>query len=178
MENFLYATDIAIPAAVGTVVGYGIGFVGDLMHNKIFPAAARLDEKVGKIMVDVGGKAGEKTIAIDKKVGSLWDKILGRSEDDKIAWRKEHGIPEPKYLEKVDGKPRSDEVPELQPSHYTSTGLMLGLLAGTAYGACKGFGKWVDRKREKRKIYALEEQTKLLEKSLSKRYIPEDEVSP
>ncbi|MDO8628164.1 MAG: hypothetical protein Q7R56_00220 [Nanoarchaeota archaeon] len=183
-EKVVYGLDIAKGAAIGGTLGFGVGWIGDFMHNDVFPAAAELDSKVGKIMTDVGGQAGKTTIGIDKKVGDFWGKLVGRSEKDKEAWRKEHGIKNPKYLEQVDGQPRSDEVSPLQSSHYTSSWTALGLLAGASYGALKGLGNYIKGKRDRdiaRETAALrkvnEQNTSLLQKYLQRNNL-EDEVSP
>ncbi|HLD13025.1 MAG TPA: hypothetical protein VJB87_05560 [Candidatus Nanoarchaeia archaeon] len=162
-EKLVYSFDIVKGAAIGGLIGWGAGVFSDAMHNTIIPEAAKVDEKVGEVMVEKGGKAGETVIGVDKKVADVWDRVLGRTPEEKKAWREEHGIKEPKYLEQVDDKPRTQEQPPaLQPSHYTSSWLALGLGIGAAYGALKGLGNYVRGKRERDLITATQENSRLL----------------
>ena len=50
-EKLVYSFDIVKGAAIGGLIGWGAGVFSDAMHNTIIPEAAKVDEKVGEVIV-------------------------------------------------------------------------------------------------------------------------------
>ncbi|GEM_PF-5673711 len=174
-ERAGYATGIGIRAGIGGALGYGakmalsgIGYVLDQFNNVVLPAAAQADQKVGKVIVEQGGKVGEAVIKVDKAQGDFWSRAFGRTPEQQKKWREEHGLEAPKYIEEpkttVTVEVASRPVPTLQPTHYQQElghygdGLLTtGLLLGGLWGAIRGWSPYRRARRDKTIIHGQEQ---------------------
>ncbi len=174
-ERAGYATGIGIRTGIGGLLGYGakktlegVGYVLDQFNNVVLPAAAQADQRVGKVIVEQGGKIGEAIVEVDKVQGDIWSNIFGRTPEQQKKWREEHGLEAPGYLEdpKTTVTVQVDARPVLQPTHYQQEFghygdgfLTAGLLLGGLWGMLRG---WSPYRRAKQQRQLLRTQQALL----------------
>lgn len=157
--EMMYGANIAGRAALGAGLGYlakkgagGLGYALDKFHSDVIPRAAEADEKIGTITVEQGGDIGEAVIAVDQAQGNLWSKIFGRTPEEQQEWREKHNIEDPSYLSKegttvtIEMAPRSASEPTTYQQKFNEMAdplVVLGLLAGGAYGFLRGGATYV-----------------------------------
>lgn len=185
-ERAGYATNIGIRTAIGGALGYGakaalegVGYVLDQFNNVVLPAAAQADQKVGKVIVEQGGRVGEAVIQVDKFQGDIWSKVLGRTPEQQKKWREEHGLEAPKYIDEpkttvtVEVAPRAPLQPTNYQQEFSNYGdgfLTTGLLLGGLWGMIRGWGQYRRAKQQKqilRTQQAVLEETQALNQSVA-----------
>ncbi len=101
-----YGVKSAMPPIVGyTGVGWlaaeGIQKLGKAIDQGL-PVALRnfqtIDNKVGKAIVETGGKPAKVAISVDKGIKDLWGRVLDIDEEQRQQNRETLGLSEPIYL--------------------------------------------------------------------------------